>query len=191
MIAFIEGELVNKDEKGIVIKSGPVAWRIFVSRETLRHLPEEGKSVRLWTSVYIRTQDGVIEAYGFLSEAERDFFELLNSVAGVGPKSAIALLGLAPLEQIRAAISSGKAELLTKVSGVGKKTAERIVVELKSKMTASLRDAAVLAADIDAIDALTKLGYSKEEARKALEAVPDEIMSLEERVREALKVLGK
>jgi Holliday junction DNA helicase RuvA len=191
MIAFIEGEIVSKGEKGVIIKSGPIAWRIFVSRETLRQLPPEGNSARLWTSLYIRSQDGVSELFGFLTETEREFFELLNSVAGVGPKSALAIMGLAPTEKLESAIASGDAELLTKVSGIGKKTAERIIVELRSKIRSSSYGWQTLTLDADAIETLIKLGYSREEARRALEKVPREIITLEDRLKEALKILGR
>lgn len=189
MIAFVEGIVEETGEKDVVIKSGPIGFRVFVSRETLKHIPEAGKSVKLWTDFYLR-QDGVAELYGFLSADEKAFFELLNSVATVGPKSALGILGLAPVETLKAAIASGNAELLMKVSGVGKKTAERVVMELKSKIKSVGAPWLRLEADADAIEALMKLGYTKDEARKALAKVPREITALEERVRNALRVLG-
>lgn len=191
MIAFIQGEIVRKAEKEVILQSGPVAWRLFVSRETLRLLPAEGKSVKLWTSFYIRSQDGTTELFGFLSEAEREFFELLNSVAGVGPKSALAVMGLASIEKLQSAIASGDAELLTKVSGIGRKTAERIIVELRSKMRSTAYGWQMLSTDADAAETLVKLGYSREEVRKALDKVPAEIAGIEDRLRAALKNLGR
>jgi Holliday junction DNA helicase RuvA len=189
MIAFIEGEIVKKDAKEIVVQSGQIGWKIFVSRETLKQLPETGKSATLWTSLNLR-QDGIAELYGFLNDTDLAFFELLNSVATVGPKSALAILGLAPIETLKAAIASGNAELLTKVSGVGPKTAQRVVMELKSKIK-SVGEIPwqTLEADTDVIKALIKLGYSKDEARRALEKVSRETTLLEDRLKEALKNL--
>lgn len=191
MIAFIEGEIVRKAEKEVILRSGPIAWRLFVSRETLRLLPADGESVKLWTSFYIRSQDGTTELFGFLSEAEREFFELLNSVAGVGPKSALAVMGLTSIEKLQSAIASGDAELLTKVSGIGRKTAERIIVELRSKMRSTAYGWQMLSTDADATETLVKLGYSREEVRKALDKVPAEIAGIEDRLRAALKNLGR
>ena len=190
MIAFLEGAVVEHGEKDIVIQSGPVGWRVFVSRETVKHLPPVGKPVKLWTSFYLR-QDGIAELYGFLSKDDKIFFELLNSVAGVGPKSALGVMGLASTEKLRSAVASGDAGLLTKVSGIGRKTAERIVVELRSKIHAPAYAWEALSADADAIEALAKLGYSKDEARRALAKVPQEIASLADRLKEALKNIGR
>lgn len=191
MIAFVEGTVVKKDEREVIIQSGSIGWKVFVSRETLKQLPETGKSVKLWTNFNLR-QDGIAELYGFLTDEELRFFELLNSVATVGPKSALAILGLAPIETLKAAIASGNAELLTKVSGVGAKTAQRVVMELKSKITtAGEAPWQTLEADAEAIEALAKLGYSKDEARRALEKVPKDVALLENRLREALKNLGR
>ncbi len=191
MFGFVEGDLIRKSQREVIIQTGQVGWNIFVSKETLRQLPPEGNRVKLWTSFYFRLQDGIAELYGFLTEEEKEFFELLNSVAKVGPKSALAILGLASLETLKAAIASGNAELLTKVSGVGRKTAERVVMELKSK----IKDIGkvpwqTLEIDLEVIEALLKLGYSKDEARKALDKIPQDLTSLEDRVKEALKILG-
>lgn len=191
MIAFVEGNIIKKSEKDVILQSGPIAWRILASRETLRQLPQEGNMAKLWTSFYIRPQDGTTELFGFLSEEERRFFELLNSVSGVGPKSALAVMSLAPTEKLKSAISSGEAELLTKVSGVGRKTAERIILDLRSKIYSDSYDRQALAIDVDAIETLLKLGYSRNEAQKALDQVPREIILLEDRLRHALKILGK
>lgn len=189
MIAFIQGTIAEKGEKDVVVQSGHIGWRVFVSRETLPRLPEADKPVKLWTSFYLR-KDGIAELYGFLSKNDQALFDLLNSVAGVGPKSALGVMGLASTEKLKSAIASGDAELLTKVSGIGRKTAERIIVELRSKVRSGSYGWQALSADADAIETLAKLGYSKDEARKALEKVPQETTSLEDRLREALKKLG-
>jgi Holliday junction DNA helicase RuvA len=189
MIASIEGEIVDKNEKEVILKSGPISWKVFVSKETLKQIPNIGNTAKLWTSLYLR-QDAPPELYGFLTQEEREFFELLNSVAGVGPKSALGILGLASVEKIKSAIASGEAELLTKVSGIGRKTAERIIVELRSKIKTTKYSKDALSADTEALDTLVKLGYSKEEARDALQKIPPEIISLEDRLKEALKLLG-
>lgn len=118
-------------------------------------------------------------------------FELLNSVAGVGPKSALALLGLGEVKNLKAAILSNKADVLTKAPGIGRKTAERIILELKSKVSTEEGAIEGLESDLELEDALLDLGYSKSDIRKIINQVPNKQSPLNERLKAALKLLGE
>lgn len=143
--------------------------------------------------IYTAVREDAIDLYGFPSEEDLSFFKLLLDVSGVGPKTALGILNLAGVETLRSAIAAGDATYLTRVSGVGKKSAERIVVELRDKLAkegyggehGGRRE------DGDVLEALVGLGYSLEEARAALKSIPAEEVELESRVRSALKVLAK
>ncbi|HOL53944.1 MAG TPA: Holliday junction ATP-dependent DNA helicase RuvA, partial [Candidatus Paceibacterota bacterium] len=133
MLYFIDGEVVRLSSKFIVLKSGDIAFRIFVHPETIVQIGDQKEKIRVF--VYLNVKENALELYGFLTQEELEFFELLNSVAGVGPKSALALLGLGEVKNLKAAILSNKADVLTKAPGIGRKTAERIILELKSKVS--------------------------------------------------------
>lgn len=188
MLYFLEGILTRKSERVIVVENQGFGFRIFVSRETLEKLPKIGEKVKIFLYFYLREE--AIELYGFLTERELEFFELLNSVAGIGPKSALALIGSASLENLKAAILSGKTEVLTRTPGIGRKTAERIILELKSKLEISEKGIERLETDLELENALLDLGYSKEAIRRVIKKIPEEINNFDQRLKEALKLLG-
>lgn len=190
MISFLDGTIEFKGEKFAVVKVGGVGYKIFVGPETMRKLPERGNDTKLWTHQYVREDS--IELYGFLEYAELDLFETLINVPGIGPKGGLGVLGIAPVDTLKKAIAAGDTSYLTRVSGIGRKTAEKIVLELKEKMAGRgvLVEAPELKEEADVLEALISLGYSQREAREALASVPQEIKSVEKRVVEALKKLG-
>jgi Holliday junction DNA helicase RuvA len=191
MIALLEGKIEFKGEKFILIVVNGVGYKVFVGSETLRKIPEKGGQVKLWTHQYVR--EDAVELYGFLNFAELEFFETLINVPGIGPKGGLGILGIAPLDILKKAIAAGDTSYLTRVSGIGKKTAEKIVLELKDKLAGKgvTIEAPELTEEADALEALMQLGYSQREAREALANVPQEVKSVERRIREALKRLGK
>jgi len=189
MIAFLEGELAAKDSRLVVVKTGGLGLSVLVNTSTLRKMPQVGEIVKLWTNLYVR--EDAMELYGFLSREELDLFELLNSVAGIGPKSALAILDVGNVDKIKTAIASGDTSLLTRVSGIGKKSAERIVLELRQRVSAGRMSHQALKADLDAEEALISLGYSRAQAKEALEKANPAVSLPEERLKEALKILGR
>ncbi len=134
-----------------------------------------------------------MELYGFLRKEELEFFKLLIGVSGIGPKSALGVLGMESVDKLRAAISEGRTELLTKASGVGKKTAERIILELRSKFIqpGSEKIVGMMESDRDIVDALVNLGYTTGQARSALEKIDPAIVAMEERIKHALRILKR
>ncbi|HOM33481.1 MAG TPA: Holliday junction branch migration protein RuvA [Candidatus Paceibacterota bacterium] len=189
MIYFIDGEVVRLAPKFIVLKSGDIAFKIFVHPQTLAQINNQKEKIRFF--VYLNVKEDALELYGFLTQEELEFFELLNSVAGVGPKSALALLGFSEVKSLKAAILSNKIEVLTKAPGIGRKTAERIILELKSKISTEEGAIEELEADLELEDALLDLGYSKIDIRRIIKQASNKQLPLNERLKNALKLLGE
>lgn len=198
MIAMVKGILMEKAEgEAIVMTSGGIGLRMMCSMNTLSALPAAGVECSLYTHMSVR--EDAMELFGFLQNEERDMFRRLISVSGIGPKSALGVLGSMPLSDLRLAILTGDAAALSRAPGIGKKTAQRISLELKDKLaqdalsgtegmddfvvTASA-DAPVLDAVGEAMLALKSLGYTPQEAANALKGVkgqantPDELIKL-------------
>ena len=190
MLYFIDGEPIFFTSKCLILKSDNLAFKIFVNQQTLNQLQKEDLKQKVRIFVYLNVKEDALELYGFIKKEELEFFELLNSVAGVGPKSALALIGQNEVENLKAAILSNKIEVLTKTSGIGRKTAERIILELKSKVTAQEDIIEGLDSDIELEDALLDLGYQRSAIKKILKQIPDKKASLNERLKIALKLLS-
>lgn len=191
MIAHIEGTVRTTTDSSAIIDVQGIGYEVYTTPSLLLKLKKGTKS-SLFTHQYIR--EDMMKLYGFEELTELRFFEQLIDVSGVGPKSALTIMSLAPVKDLQHAIARGDSTLLTKVSGIGKKTAERLIVELRSKMEESGIDGSALAVDVgdsDAIDALVGLGYSAREARDALRLIGVDIEGAEARVKAALKVVGK
>ncbi len=189
MIGHLEGT-VRATRAGFAILSvGGVGYKVFATREALATL-KEGDAAFFWTHLAVR--EDILDLYGFKGEEELGLFQLLLTVSGIGPKSALAILDIASVETLRSAIAGSNASYLTKVSGIGKKTAEKIVLELRDKVgVADEGSSRALSRDEEALEAMKALGYSHSEAREALRKVPAEVEKSNERLREALRILGK
>jgi len=199
MIYSLNGQFVAKQKGFIVIEIGGIAFKVFVSLRALQNLPQVGQKIKVFCSLYSR-QDSMLELYGFLSEAELYLFEKLNTVGGIGPKTALGLLGVADVNSLIAAINQGKIELLTKAAGIGKKTAERIVMELRDKLEekfiqgSAAQTLNLMESDLELEETLISLGYSKQQAKAAIAKIDSKITGFKERLKEALKqqkVVGK
>lgn len=193
MISHLSGTLLHASDRFIVVDVHGVGYKVRVAQDTLhslRSIPD--KKVSLWTHLVVR--EDVLDLYGFLNEADLDFFELLISVSGIGPRSALGILNVAPVEHLKEAISRGDASSLTKVSGIGSKSAQKIILELRDKVGAHEeggKRSGALQDEHDAIEGLQALGYSDREAREALKQVPPEIKGTGDRIKRALKHLSK
>ena len=190
MISYIEGKIIFRGEKFIIIKTGGVGLKVFV----LPDLNLEDDEIKLFT--YLSVREDALVLYGFLDYKELELFELLISISGIGPKAGLGILSLTDTETIKVAIVKNDASVLTRVSGIGKKTAERVILELKNKISISdigdLEDKnKEISEHSDAIDALISLGYNAGEAKNALSKISPEIKDVGERVRMALKEMGK
>lgn len=189
MIGHLEGTIVKVSGGYAILSAGGVGYKVAGTRETLLKL-RQGETASLWT--YLAVRENSLDLYGFQSEEELHVFELLLSVSGIGPKSALAILDVAAVSTLRTAVAQGNASYLTNVSGIGKKTAEKIILELRDKIGITGEGAeGALTNEEEALSAMRALGYSQSEARDALRKVSAAIETTSERLREALKILGK
>lgn len=191
MIIQLAGLVKFKTEKFVILDVNGVGYKVFVSFETLKSVPKKGEEVLLWTHLAVR--ENAMDIYGFFNYAELEFFEQLIQVSGIGPKSALSILAVAPLDTLRRAISTGETSYLTKVSGIGRRIAEKIVVELKDKLDAIGLDvnSEGMKDGEDALEALRSLGYSPREGREAIKKVSQDLRGVENIVKEALRNINK
>ncbi len=186
MIGSIKGKIILKTDKFLIVETGGVGYKISVSPDTLSKLKKTNEEVFLWIHTHVR--EDILDLYGFLDRQELDFFEMLINVSGIGPKGALSILGVASIETLKKAIGTGDTAYLTKISGIGRKTAEKIVIELRDKMGEE-KTGSSLQGELDALEALKSLGYSQNEAREALKKVSPEA-NTNIKIREALKILS-
>jgi len=199
MIALLTGNIVFKSIDHIILETGGVGYRVMIPLSTFYSLPEQGDS-RL--HIYTHVKEDAIHLYGFLGLDEKEMFQLLLSVSGIGPRLALNILSNITTEELKSSLYDGNLKRLSGIPGIGKKTAERMVLELKDKVakmqstgrpaTTRLAAASTLNVFDDTLSALTNLGYKETQARKALESmeIPAEA-SLEDILKGALKVLLK
>ena len=188
MIALVSGEVAVRRGDHVVVACGGVGYRLAVSAETLRHVPRVGAEIVLHTHLIVR--DDALLLYGFATEEERDLFLLLIGVQSVGPKMALAVLSGGTPRDLLAAVAGGDVARLQAVPGIGKRTAERIVVELREKVGAAAGDDPIVITRTDdprilARDGLLGLGFSPQEADGLLDGAPGE--TPEELIAHALK----
>lgn len=190
MISYIKGKIIYRGKNFIIIKTGNMGYKVFV----LPHLNLNADEIELFTHLNVREDS--LSLYGFSNYAELELFELLISVSGIGPKSGMGVLSIASAETIKIAIANGDVSILTRVSGIGKKTAERIVLELRNKFLISSQDGLEekvkeISDQTDVIEALIGLGYNPAQAKRALEKVSPKIKDVGEKIKMALKELGR
>jgi len=191
MIGQLTGQLTQNSERSIIFSVGGVGYKIFTTQENIALLSKKTEETTLWTHLVVK--EDALDLYGFISEQELNFFELLLTVSSIGPKSALAILSLAGTDTLQKAITSGNSEYLTKISGIGKKSAEKIVLELKDKVTklGDFQSNPELEVEADVLNALQALGYSLKESREAIKKITPEITDMGEKIKQALKQLGK
>lgn len=199
MIAMLTGNLAYRSPEQIIIDVSGVGYRLQIPLSTFYALPETGQ---ITLHVHTHVKEDAFQLFGFSTVAEKDFFSLLISVSGVGPKLAITILSHSPVEDLALALSQGDIPRLTAVPGIGKKSAERLVLELQDKATAYAVGAAISPAETagrgaeniqqDALSALVNLGYKETLAKRALKTLnPAPGTPLEETLKAALHVLLK
>lgn len=190
MIAYLEGKIIHSTDKFIIINTGSVGYRVSITPEALLDC-KSGMEISLF--IYTAVRENSIDLFGFQTVEELSFFELLLAVSGIGPRSALGIIALAPIDTIKRAIATGDVSYLNKVSGIGRKTAEKIIIELRDKLQDYKSDdntPGLLRDESDIVEALKSLGYSQNEARDALKKVPTTVIGTNARIKEALKILG-
>jgi len=193
MIASLRGLLAAKGTDHVVVEVGGLGVKVFVPASLLEDLGDTGQEIYLATHLHVRENE--LALYGFPSTEGLELFEMLLRVSGIGPRTALNIMSFLSPETLKEAIAKGDVASLMRIPGIGKKTAERLVVDLRDKMGALIAMGVapfmgITAAEAEVIAALTSLGYSVMEAQKAVHALPDEKMDLEEQVLHALRYLG-
>ena len=199
MYAFIEGEVCEKLSGTLVLLASGVGWQLSCSNNTLQAAPPVGEKMRCFTLLSVR--EDAMELFGFATREEKEMFLQLTSVSGIGPKTALGVLGAMPLRDLNLAILLGDVTALSRAPGIGKKTAQRIALELKDKISQASVSAAVPAetaaapalstdAVSEAVEALIALGYSSIEARNAVSQIRNQTDKPEELIRLALRAMA-
>ena len=200
MYAFIEGEVCEKLNGCLVLLASGIGWQLNCSNNTLQAAPPLGEKMRCWT--YLSVREDAMELFGFATREEKEMFLQLTSVSGIGPKTALGVLGAMPLRELNLAILLGDVNALSRAPGIGKKTAQRIALELKDKISQADVSAAAVPAQgaaapalspdavSEAIEAMIALGYSSTEARNAISQVRDQTDKPEELIRLALRAMA-
>ncbi|HCK44433.1 MAG TPA: Holliday junction branch migration protein RuvA [Ruminococcaceae bacterium] len=197
MIYNVRGTLTYTDINYAVVECGGVGFKCFVSMTTLKELPPLGKEANLYT--YLAVREDAMDLFGFATQQELDAFKLLITVSGVGPKAAMAVLSVLPPDRLSIAVSSGDVKSIQSAQGVGKKTAERIVLELKDKMlgiapsnAAAVQSIQAVASNSDAqeaVEVLVSLGFNQSDAATVVGAM-DKGLSVDDMIRKGLKQLS-
>lgn len=189
MIASIRGILLIKEPGRVVVDVGGVGYMIQVSLPTFENLPETGAETTLLTHLHVR--EDALQLFGFSTMAEKDLFNMLTTVSGVGPKLALGILSASRVAELRMAIESEDVSALSRLPGLGRKTASKVILELKGKLPESRETLEPGGGGLfdEALSALLNLGYKKSQAESALKAVSP-IESLEAAITGALKVLA-
>ena len=192
MIATLRGEIIQIEDNALVVEVGGVGLRVFVPAQ-LRGRLKTGEAILLYTHLVVR--EDALTLYGFESQSDRELFNMLLGVDGVGPKVALSVLSTLTVDTVQRAVFADEAEILSRVPGVGKKTAQKIALHLKDRLKpidALSKIASMSDADSEVLAALTALGYSVIEAQTAIQALPkDAPKDVEERLRMALQYTGK
>ncbi len=191
MIASITGTIQQIEESSLIINVGGVGARVFVPRAVLEDVGSAGRAIMLHTHLIVREQE--LSLYGFETQEDLQLFTLLLGINGVGPKVGLAILSTLSPELLKSAIAREDTAVLQRVPGIGKKTAERIMFQLRDKLDLTEPTAVPLVSDVDAdvIDVLTALGFSIVEAQSALQHLPREAKTVDERVQLALQHLDQ
>lgn len=191
MIAHLSGTILYAGDKYVIIEAAGVGYKVRVAIDTLQALRKNAeKKASLW--IYTVVREDALDLYGFEDQASLEFFEMLISVSGIGPKGALGILNVAPVEHLKEAIAMGDTAALTKVSGIGSKSAQKIILELRDKLGGHEGDTGgtMLGDERDAIEGLVALGYAERTAREALKKVSPETKGTSARIKEALKQLS-
>ncbi|MBX4198809.1 Holliday junction branch migration protein RuvA [Candidatus Parcubacteria bacterium] len=188
MIGTISGTVRHKDLHTIIVDVGGVGYKVFSTTDTALEATENGP-IFLWT--YLSVKENALDLFGFLDKDNLDVFELLIGISGIGPKTALSILNVATPAMLRQAVASDDTTYLTKVSGIGRKNAEKIVLELRDKLVTTVSDKrGDMRAEGDVMEALLSLGYDERDVRGVLKKIPKDLEKTSERVKAALKLLS-
>ena len=191
MIAYLRGKVLIKKEDSVIVDNNGLGYKVLVPKYIALKV-KESADIELFIHHHVREDDE--QLFGFLNNEDLEFFTLLISVSGIGPKTALNIFSSNDVNEIKSAIITEDSEVLKKVSGIGAKTAERIVLELKNKISGdllSIKSKKELESNADVIDALVSLGFTNYEAREAVKKIDPAIKDVGQIVKESLKILNR
>ena len=193
MIGYIEGKVQSISTNYVIINVNGVGYRVVLPEKMHSSIAKVGEKVEVYTHFILNPRDGSVELFGFQTPEELRFFELLTTVSGIGPKSAQKILSNSDLQTLQLGIMKGDDKYLSQVAGIGAKTSQRLIIELKEKIMkvdVGSRSDVDITSESEALDALKTLGYSQYQALNALKQIPKDIKIVEDKITEALKILG-
>lgn len=190
MISGLRGRIIEKDLDSIIIDVNGVGYKVFVSNSTLEEVNNINQEEEIFIHTYLAVRETALDLYGFTNIDDEKLFKLLLTISGIGPKSAITIMSSITKDMIEESIAQNDAKYLSKISGIGKKTAEKILIGLKDKMGA-IESSTNTSDSTVAIDALVALGYSDRDSREIIRSIDVKDKNTEEIIKEALKELGK
>lgn len=191
MIAYLSGKIIVKREDFLIIEVNGMGYEVWCSASAMESMAEVSTDAKLFC--HLDVQERGVKLYGFLSFEELEFFKVVRGIQGVGPKAALEISGVGPLEKIQSEIKKGNLKFLDGIGGIGPKKAAKIILELSGQIKTMSRSGKKQKDAIEndeALSALVNLGFSKERAREALAGLPENLPS-HERIAQALKILGK
>lgn len=189
MISYLKGKVFKKDNKSIILLINNIGYRVFLNKKQIEEVKID---IEKEYYIYTKVKEDILDLYGFDTEEELDFFEKLISVSGVGPKSALNILTLTDLNSLKHAIISGDPSVLQQVSGIGKKTAERLIVELKEKIIVDISEQSpITQSNKQVVEALISLGYKEKDAREAVKELKNDKGDLGSKIKQVLQYINK
>jgi len=188
MISYLDGKIIIKKDKFIILDVNGVGYQVFLSKKTLIKLPEIGEIVKVFC--FLNVKENILDLYGFLDYKELEFFQILDNIRGVGPKAALEISSLGSLESIKERILSKDETLFSEISGIGRKKAMTIILELTGEIKDISKEKKIKETD-EAEEGLVSLGFTRKQAKDALAIASKDIKDTEQRIKAALKVLGK
>lgn len=187
MISYLNGKIILKKDKFIILEVNSIGYKVFLSKKSILNLPEIGQNLKLYC--YDDVRETARDLYGFYTYEGLEFFEILMDIRGIGPKAAIEISSLGPLDKIKDRILSHDEKLFSSIPGIGPKKAMAIILELTGKIMSLGKEKKSTGDDVE--DTLVGLGIPRAKAKEALEKLPKEMKNPEDRVKEALKIIGQ
>ncbi len=186
MISYLQGKIILKKDKFIVLDVNGIGYKVFLSRKSITKIPEIGQNLKFFC--FLDVKENSLNLYGFLDEKELEFFEILNDIRGIGPKAALEIASVGPLEKLKERILKQDENIFAGIPGIGKKKAMAIILELTGKIK---NEAPSKTGSSEVEDALIGLGFPKQKIKEALSKIPKEIIDSQEIIKQAIKILGQ
>jgi len=188
MISYLEGKIILRTERFIILEVNGIGYKVFLSQKVLNKIPQKNDNFKLFS--YLNVKEKGLELYGFPTIEELESFEILIGLPSIGPKAALEISSLGPIEKIKEALEREDEKIIKEIFNVGKKKAQIIILELSRKIKRAPSKEKPIAED-EAYQALIKLGFPRQKIKEVLSRIPKEVQEPEKKIKEALKFLGK